>query len=189
MAAAAARAHGAQASPPPPVAEESVSLAGTFAGALDRLLIDGALKERAYRLWKEAGCGFLKTEHAAWIVASGDFDLSFVTWPHRRVIWKEVWRGRVPANVVAIIHTHPDAADPRPSDGDVATAQLFGVPNYAVSRRGIWKATPDGERVQVDGEAWFVRCAVSPGCGVKAPSRAALPRPDGNPFEEGDGLP
>src|ERR1019366_3619131 len=31
---------------------------------------------------------------------------------------------------LAIIHTHPHGADPRPSDGDIITAKRCGVPNY-----------------------------------------------------------
>jgi len=189
MAAAAARVSGAQASERPRVAEDMVSLAGTFGGALDRLLVDGALKTDAFRLWREAGCGSRKTEHAAWIVVDGDAYVSLVGWPARGLVWKEVWRGPPPPGVVAIIHTHPDAVDPRPSEKDVATSREFGIPNYTVSRRGIWKATPDGETVQVDGEAWFVRCAGPAGCAVKAPARAAAVRPGGSQADARDGTP
>ena len=172
-----------------PPGEERANVAAGFTGAIDRLLTDGPLKELAYRLWKESGCGFGKSEYAAWIVASEDLELSFVAWPHLGLISREVWRGAVPANVVAIVHTHPDAVDPRPSDQDAATARLFGIPNYTLSRQGIWKATADGDVVRIDGEAWFVRCNLAPGCGVKAPSRAAMPGLPGRPGEPESVLP
>jgi hypothetical protein len=146
---------GSHASPPPGVT--GLTFARTLTDAVDRLLVEGMLKERALRLWKESGCGFLRTEHAAWIVASDEPGLSFVSWPHRGFVGKEVWRGPVPPNVIAIIHTHPDDVDPRPSARDAATARRFGISNYTVSRRGIWKTTPDGRTVQVDGEEWFAR--------------------------------
>jgi hypothetical protein len=189
MAAAAARVSGAPASEPPQAVEDMVSLAETSGGALDNLLVEGVLKSDAFRLWREAGCGFRKTEHAAWIVVNADADVSLVGWPARGLVWKEVWKGPPPSGVVAIIHTHPDAVDPRPSDKDVATSRAFGIPNYTVSRRGIWKATPEGETVQLDGEAWFVRCAGPAGCAVKAPARAAAVRPGGFQADARDGSP
>ena len=45
---------------------------------------------------------------------------------------------------LAIIHTHPNGADPRPSDGDVVTAKKCGVPNYELSQSALWVAMPDG---------------------------------------------
>jgi proteasome lid subunit RPN8/RPN11 len=45
----------------------------------------------------------------------------------------------------AIVHTHPKGTDPRPSDGDIATAKKCGVPNYELSVSELWVATPDGK--------------------------------------------
>lgn len=182
-------ASGAPAAPPVPGVPEPVARVASLSGAKDALQDDGALKVRAYRLWQDAGCGFRNTEHAAWIVGNDEFDVSLVEWPHRGFLWREVWSGTAPARLAAVIHTHPDSVDPRPSPKDVATAKNLGIPNYAVSRQGIWKATPLGEIVKIDGEAWIVRCASPRGCGAGEPSRVVAERLDGRPPETRDGHP
>ena len=182
-------ANGAPAAPPVSGVRELIARAASFSGENDPLQEDGALKTRAYRLWRDAGCGFRNTERAAWILGNDELDVLLVEWPRRGLLWREVWSGPAPARLVAVIHTHPDSVDPRPSPNDVATAKRLGVPNYAVSRQGIWKATPLGEIVKIDGEAWIVRCASPRGCGAGEPSRVLAERLDGRPPETRDGHP
>lgn len=89
-------------------------------------------------------------------------------WPDERRHLQARWTGPVPADAVAIVHTHPAAVDPKPSLEDIETARGVGMPVYTVSRAGIWKAEPDGLVVAVDDERWWSGCR-SEGCG--APER------------------
>jgi proteasome lid subunit RPN8/RPN11 len=52
---------------------------------------------------------------------------------------------RTDDHTIMVIHTHPLEANPMPSGEDVTFAKKNGVPNYVVSVREIWVATPDGK--------------------------------------------
>jgi hypothetical protein len=61
---------------------------------------------------------------------------------------------RVHRGDTAIVHTHPFATSPRPSDGDVAIAVKLGIPNYVLSYYALWVAMPDGGVEQVADVQW-----------------------------------
>jgi hypothetical protein len=54
-----------------------------------------------------------------------------------------------PKDLIAIIHCHPDAAYPKPSDDDIQTAKTLHVPVFTISRNTIWMTTPDGTSHEV----------------------------------------
>jgi hypothetical protein len=54
----------------------------------------------------------------------------------------------------AIIHTHPDNTDPKPSPADAAIAKQFGIPNYELSKNQLWVANPDGTSEKVADVEW-----------------------------------
>lgn len=87
-------------------------------------------------------------EAAAFVVQGEDGSLSLLHWPAQRTVRTAQWPGPVPADVVAVIHSHP-AKQPRPSRQDVAEATRLGVPFYVVSRGAFCRADTDGD----------VRCA------------------------------
>ena len=64
------------------------------------------------------------------------------------------WKGTIPTNLIAQVHTHPLNTDPRPSYNDVVLSQTVKRPLYTISRKGIWKATPEGTITQVAGQNW-----------------------------------
>ena len=49
----------------------------------------------------------------------------------------------------AIIHTHPKGCSPKPSPGDLQTAQRAGIPNYELSQYELWVAMPSGSPLKV----------------------------------------
>jgi hypothetical protein len=48
-------------------------------------------------------------------------------------------------NDLAIVHSHPTATSPQPSQGDIDTAKKCRMPNYEVSLYAIWVAEPSGK--------------------------------------------
>src|SRR5262249_29497041 len=42
----------------------------------------------------------------------------------------------------AIIHTHPNNADPRPTDHDKQVADKYGVPNFTITNSGMYVYDP-----------------------------------------------
>lgn len=59
-----------------------------------------------------------------------------------------------PGQTTDIAHTHPLHADPKPSPGDVATAEKNGVDNYSLSIDQLRVAQPDGSTHQVGTVSW-----------------------------------
>ena len=121
-------------------------------------LLESTLRAPAYRLWEAAGFGQEPSERAAWVLKDDAGRVRWVAWPDGRGYLRAHWRGPVPADAVAIVHTHPTAIDPKPSGQDVETARQLRVPVYTVSRSGIWKAAPDGSVVAVDDARWWTSC-------------------------------
>ena len=99
-----------------------------------------------YTLWKEAAFGMNpnRIERSAWIILKPDGSYDSKKWPHSDERNKDIWKGRVPAYAVAIVHTHCVMADERPSFCDLIAAKKLGIPLYVISSRGIWSVDPDG---------------------------------------------
>jgi hypothetical protein len=70
-----------------------------------------------FSLWKESGYGYDPNhiETAAWIVLNSENNHEFLKWPHSGEKNKESWKGQLPKNLVAQVHTHSSATDPKPS--------------------------------------------------------------------------
>ena len=101
------------------------------------------MHDALWKLLQDAHYGFAQTEQAMFIVRGTDGRLSFVRWDSLAVPRHARWDGPVPAGVVAIVHTHPNAM-PRPSSTDIRTAQLIDLPVYVVTHSRVMK-TARGE--------------------------------------------
>jgi hypothetical protein len=121
-------------------------------------LFERTLRPPAYRLWEGAGFGGEPRECAAWVLAADEGHMRWQAWPDGRGFLRARWKGPVPAEAVAIVHTHPAMVDPRPSSQDIQTARSVGMPIYTVSRAGIWKVEPDGRVFAVDDGDWWRGC-------------------------------
>jgi hypothetical protein len=121
-------------------------------------LLEGTLRAPAYRLWEAASFGHESGERAAWVLKDDAGRVRWLAWPSDRQYLRAHWGGAVPADAVAIVHTHPAVVDPKPSQQDVETARRLRLPVYTVSRGGIWKAVPDGSVVSVDDARWWSAC-------------------------------
>jgi len=122
---------------------------------LDAITANPAVRDCLCKLWKDSGYGFFAEERAAWIL-NNDGVYSCIRWPRTAVRRRETWRGTKPDCAVALAHTHPNACDPRPSTSgpknDCLTASEQKVPNYVVSRQGVWKCEPCGKISQEEKE-------------------------------------
>lgn len=151
------------------VSAVAVTSGGAFADAPkpdpSSACVVGAIRDPAFSLWRDAGYGYVKSERAAWIVKNGETGTAWVRWPHSaNGVASEKWKGIRPTFAIAIVHTHPDTVDPRPSLVDAETARIQGLPIYTVSRSGIWKVTPTGETALVEGNRWWQGCSSPNGC-------------------------
>lgn len=120
-----------------------------------------------YKLWSDSWFGKDPTrEKSAWMIQNSKGDLAWVRWPATRKWKRETWKGIVPANLIAQVHTHPLNTDPRPSYKDVVFSRNVKTTLYTVSRKGIWKVIPNGTIIEVAGSNWHndfrkLRCADS----------------------------
>jgi len=113
-------------------------------------------------LWRDSGYGTGSWELAGWLFRDGE-RLALARWPGTRSAYQERWSGPVPGDAVALVHTHPGNVDPRPSEGDRATARALGLPVLAVSRGGVFTALPDGRVLREGGDTWYLAFPAS-GC-------------------------
>ena len=81
-------------------------------------------------------------ETAAFIVRGPDGGLSRIFWPGGHLFRRARWRGVIPPNAVAVMHTHPNRM-PRPSDHDIAESKRIGLPFYVVTRTTLCRVDPD----------------------------------------------
>lgn len=110
----------------------------------------------SWALLEKARWGFSKFERAAFAVRESDGHIDFVRWPDPDYL-RAVYRGSVPANAVAIVHTHPNN-HPDPSSDDDDTARRLGIPVYVVTRNRVSFTTGHETRIVVDGDWNPDRC-------------------------------
>jgi hypothetical protein len=90
--------------------------------------------------WQRAGGGTRKVEAAVLIVRSADGSCKAVateaTNEYRRLTFR--WQ----PGTIAIVHTHPNGDDPKPSLTDVALAERFRVPIFTLTLKGMFLYDP-----------------------------------------------
>lgn len=123
-----------------------------------------------YRLWHDSGFGRDPngTEQAAWVIHAPTSAFEYMRWRRSFARGKESWKGGLPPNAVAQVHTHPVFDDPKPSLVDISLSRKINVPIYTVSARGIWKAMPNGRVIKVAGADWCNRATLA--------SKIAIPK-------------
>ena len=97
-------------------------------------------------------------EQAAWAVADAEGRVTFVRWKFNHAAWEAKFRGAIPANAVAIVHTHPNAR-PMPSRDDGLTAERLRIPVYVVTRGALTRTNGSRTETIVLGDWNPERCA------------------------------
>jgi len=119
-------------------------------------------------------------ERAEFIIENPDGTLTCSEWPGAHSYQAEHFRGAVPHNTIAIVHTHP-VQYPRPSEQDEDEASRLGMPVYTLTIRGVYKSMPDQRLPELvtDRQSWI----------KETPPSTATLRPNKLPVDvQGDGL-
>lgn len=113
-----------------------------------RPLIIAAFREA----WSRAGSGW-KDYEAAFRVDRTDsgYEIEFMPMTHEPLQLPVKY---YPTKTVAIVHTHPDTAEPTPGPGDYAAK----VPNYVLSRRALHVTIPGTKRHRFVRRDWDKPC-------------------------------
>jgi JAB domain-containing protein similar to deubiquitination enzymes len=114
--------------------------------AVRELARDPVILEGLWDMLGRAQYGFSHLEEAAFVLAAPDGTLSLMRWPGTGRIDQSYWRGPLPRNAVAIVHTHPNSF-PKPSRIDARTSITTGLPVYVITRSSIMKT--NGSRTEV----------------------------------------
>ena len=119
-------------------------------------------------------------ERAEFIIENPDGTLSCDEWPSNHGYQAEHYKGAIPKNAIAIVHTHP-VQFPRPSAQDEDEATRLGIPVYTLTIRAVYKCVPDQRVAQTitDRQSWI----------TETPQSTAALRPNKLPVDvQGDGL-
>jgi len=118
--------------------------------AMRELARDPVIAEGLWDMFRRAQYGFSHLEQAAFVVVDPDGTLSLVPWPMTAIDDESHWKGPLPPNAIAIVHTHPNTS-PRPSRIDARTAIETGLAVYVVTRNMIQKTSHGITEVVVTG--------------------------------------
>jgi hypothetical protein len=111
--------------------------------------ISAGLRDRLAEMVRQWSLNGNAGERAAFIVADANGIQQLVHWNDERNARRSSFRGPLPPNVIAIVHTHPHALSHLPSNRDCREAHRLKLPIYVITRRGIWAADVSGEVVMV----------------------------------------
>ena len=92
-----------------------------------------------YRLSQSAD---VHSERAAFLIHDAD-GVAMIYWPRTMQRHAATFRGSVPPNALAIVHTHPPYLWD-PSAHDLAEARRLGLPIYVLTRNSVTRANSDG---------------------------------------------
>jgi hypothetical protein len=53
------------------------------------------------------------------------------------------------ANIIAVLHTHPNSVDPKPCGHDLLLADRFGVPVFTITQRGMYVYDPATKKISL----------------------------------------
>jgi hypothetical protein len=102
--------------------------------------IDGQMVEAFGKAWRRSGNGTSPQEGVVLILQMADGGYSAremgATNENRQFTFS--WH---PATI-AIVHTHPNASDPKPQDEDIAVADKYRVPIFTITSRGMYVYDP-----------------------------------------------
>ncbi|HWN99528.1 MAG TPA: hypothetical protein VNS63_09695 [Blastocatellia bacterium] len=109
--------------------------AGFVISTFDRKVID-----EFGEAWMRVGNGTSSYESVVLILrmADGGYGARLLGWTNQHRAFTFGWH---PATV-AIVHTHPNNADPRPQGDDLNIADKYGVPIFTIGRHGMFVYDP-----------------------------------------------
>lgn len=120
---------------------------------MQRSAVDNGDAFRQYALlFAKAGFGNDRLEIGAFLVRT-DGGLRLMVWPHREV-GEAGYVGALPANIVAIVHTHP-VHDLEPSSHDREEAVRVRLPILVLTPAAVTVAWPDGTASYLRRGSWL----------------------------------
>jgi len=107
--------------------------------------IDRQMVEAFGKAWRHSGNGTLPQEGVVLILkmADGGYSAKEMGATNENRQFTFSWH---PATI-AIVHTHPNASDPKPQDEDIAVANKYRVPIFTITSRGMYVYDPGARKL------------------------------------------
>lgn len=109
--------------------------------------IDDRVLQEMKRAWCAAGTGVGREESVLLIFRM--VDDSIQARPQGRTNEQRAFTFKWDPSAVAIMHTHPMSANPRPSPADRQLADKLGVPIFTLTTRGMYLYDPHTKKVRL----------------------------------------
>lgn len=97
-------------------------------------------------------------EQGAFVARANSGALYFIVWPQGNEADILRWRGRIPPNVIAIVHTHPPGI-PMPSKIDHRAARGARIPVYVITSGLIMRTRGEQPETVLQGD-WISRASI-----------------------------
>lgn len=107
--------------------------------------VDNGIVKAFEKAWERSGNGASSLEGVVLILrmADGSFSGRDMGATNEYRSFTFAWH---PA-AIAIVHTHPNSADPKPCDEDLAVADKHGVPVFTITSRGMYVYDPGTRKI------------------------------------------
>lgn len=102
--------------------------------------VDEGLLKEFEKAWRASGAGVNPYESVVLIFRQADGSFSGRSQGFSNEYHKFSFKWIF--NALAIVHTHPDASDPKPGEQDKRVADKYCVPNFTITRRGMYVYDP-----------------------------------------------
>jgi len=107
--------------------------------------IDEAVVKEFRTAWKVSGSGIMKREGVVLLyrMPGGSIKARSQGCSNEYRQFTFPWK----PNIIAVVHTHPNDSDPRPTREDSRVADRFAVPIFTITRRGMFVYDPATKKV------------------------------------------
>ena len=95
--------------------------------------------------WQQSVLGTKDTEAVVLVLRESDGSVKAVSGGRTNQAYKFTFTWN-PA-IIAIVHTHPNHRDPKPSNDDIQVARRFGVPVFTITLRGMFLYDPATDKI------------------------------------------
>ena len=128
----------------------ALSTTGGFYGEKTGFIIskiDAAAAEEFRKAWEASGNGFTRLEALVLVYKADDGSIS-ARWQGKTNERDRVTFGWT-ADILAVVHTHPNDDDPKPSGADLRLADRFRVPVFTITQGGMFVYDPETRKISM----------------------------------------
>ena len=109
--------------------------------------IDAAAAKEFQDAWHASGYGFARIEALVLLYKADDGSISARS--QRKTNEPDCFTFVFTPDIIAVVHTHSNGADPKPAVADMKVADTFLVPMFTLTRRGMYVYDPEIRKISI----------------------------------------